>query len=427
MKSVYQSVFIKNIHKARHGQIVLQLPDGTVQTCGSKDGNSPAALRVLDKRFFREVVHGGGIGLGESYQRGHWTSNDVTKVLRWLLVNSPQIAPKMSPFLAGIVKRANNLINAVHHLRNRNTIEGSRENIHAHYDLGNEFYKTFLDNSMTYSSGYFTSKEDTLEDAQFEKYDRLCRKLNLAPMNHVLEIGCGWGGFAIHAATHYGCCVTATTISQEQYIEARRRVRAAGLENRIHITMTDYRELEGKFDRIASVEMLEAVGKEYLGEYFERVEDLLETGGLAGIQVITCPNPLYEAYSKRVDWIQKHIFPGSHLPSTHALLERANINGNLETYHFESFGLHYARTLKQWRERFTEHWPEIEQQGFDEAFKRKWEYYFSYCEAGFEERHVNVCQLVFGRADETSYQYETSDQSAQQRESKFELASLNAS
>ena len=424
MKSLYRNVIVKSLQKARAGSANLHTPDGLVIPCGNADGPTELELYVHDDAFFREIAHKGSIGLGESYQRGHWSTNDLTGLLRWLLVNMNDIAPETSPLAAKLFRAINALLDTVSHRRNRNTIDGSRENIFAHYDLGNDFYKTFLDPSMTYSSGFYREPSDSLAAAQSEKYDRLCRKLGLTSMHHVLEIGCGWGGFAMHAARHYDCCVTATTISKAQFDEGSRRVKEAGLENRIDLTTSDYRKLEGKFDRIASIEMLEAVGQEFLGEYFQRIGELLEPGGLAGIQVITCPNPLYDKNHSRPDWIQKHIFPGSHLPSTHALIEKAETAGKLEAYHMESFGVHYARTLNEWRERFLDNWETIERQGFDRAFKRKWEYYLAYCEAGFLQRHVNVFQMIFGRADETSYQYELRDQATKRQTATPRTAAL---
>jgi len=406
MDQLTKKIVLRSLLKARKGSLAMTQPGQAAMVFGTPDDHSPVTLDVLDNRFFTELVSKGGIGLGEAYQKGYWKSNDLTGALRWLLVNSQYIAPEVSPHLARLARSTNALFNGILHLRNRNSIEGSQQNIHVHYDLGNAFYETFLDPSLTYSSAYFKNEDTPLEEAQTEKYDRLCRKLRIEPGMRLLEIGCGWGGFAIHAASNYGCRVVGTTISKEQYDKAKQRVIDAGLEDRIEITMTDYRKLNGSFDRIASIEMLEAVGQQYLGAYFKQVESLLAPNGLAGVQVITCPNPLYEGYRRRVDWIQKHIFPGSHLPSTRALIQHAEAPGGLDVYHLESFGLHYARTLKEWRLRFMERWNDIEPMGFDKAFQRKWEYYLAYCEAGFAERHVNVCQLIFGRADETAYQYE---------------------
>lgn len=406
MNSLYKKVILNGLKKGRIGKIRIQLADRTTIECGVADCEYAPTLSVHNDAFFTELAHKGGVGLGEAYQRGYWSSSHLTETLQWLLKNSPYFASDVSPYFASIARWANAALSGMLHFRNRNNIDGSRSNIHAHYDLGNSFYETFLDPSLTYSSAYFQSESYSLEQAQEEKYDRLCRKLDICSTSHVLEIGCGWGGFALYAAQRYNCCVTGTTISKEQYDRACQRVREAGLEDRIDITMTDYRKLQGTYDRIVSIEMLEAVGEEYLGAYFKQVESLLEPNGLAGIQVITCPNPLYDEYKTRVDWIQKHIFPGSHLPSTHALIENAESSGSLDLYHLESFGLHYARTLKEWRIRFLEKWNAIQPMGFDDAFKRKWEYYLAYCEAGFAQRHVNVCQLVFGRADETAYRNE---------------------
>ena len=406
MDQLTKKIVLRSLRKARRGSLVMLCPGQTSMVFGNPDDQLSVTLEVLDKHFFTELVSKGGIGLGEAYQKNYWKSDDLTGVLRWFLLNIHYIAPYVSPHLARLARFANSLFNGFLHFRNRNSIEGSHQNIHVHYDLGNEFYQKFLDPSMTYSSAYFQNEDTSLEEAQFEKYDRLCRKLRIEPGMNLLEIGCGWGGFAIHAASRYGCRVVGTTISKEQYDKAIQQVADAGLKDRIEITMTDYRKLTGKFDRIASIEMLEAVGQEYLGTYFKQVESLLAPGGLAGVQVITCPNPLYEGYRRRVDWIQKHIFPGSHLPSTRALIEHAETPGSLDLYHMESFGLHYARTLKEWRLRFLESWNDIEPMGFDRAFRRKWLYYLAYCEVGFAERHVNVCQLIFGRADETAYLYE---------------------
>lgn len=412
MSDLYQTFTIKSLKKAKHGGILLQLPDGAFIKCGTVlDEASAITFRIHNTKTFKMICLQKGIGLGESYQLGYWSSNNLTALLEWLCVNlrdiSASITPAASVAIAGFAK----LAETFGHWKNRNTIDQSERNIHAHYDLGNQFYKSFLDPSLTYSSAFFTSDTQSLEDAQVEKYDRICRKLDLRPEHHLLEIGCGWGGFALHAARNYGCKVTGITISKEQLAEAKKRVEAAGMQERIEIRYADYRTLKGEFDRVASIEMLEAVGEHFLDEYFSKVEGLLAPDGLAAVQVITTPNPLYKKYRVSVDWIQKHIFPGSHLPSSHRLLEAAE-EGNLDLLHQETFGLHYAKTLALWRLRFLENWNHIEPQGFDDAFKRKWEFYLCYCEAGFRQRHINVMQMVFGRPDEEAYRFEEQSPSA---------------
>jgi len=406
MSDFYQTFAIKSLKQAQHGGILLELPNGETIECGDiAEKEEALRFRIHNPMTFKMVCLKKGIGLGEAYQLGYWSSNNLTALLEWLCVNLRALSANITPTLSLATSAAAKLLETLGHWRNRNTVGQSEKNIHAHYDLGNQFYKSFLDPSLTYSSAFFTSEAQALEDAQAEKYDRICRKLNLQAHHHLLEIGCGWGGFALHAARNYGCKVTGITISKEQLAEAKRRVADAQMERQIDIRYADYRTLKGEFDRVASIEMLEAVGEDFLDEYFSKVEGLLSPGGLAAVQVITTPNPLYKKYCVSVDWIQKHIFPGSHLPSSHRLLEAAEL-GNLDLLHQETFGLHYAKTLALWRLRFLENWGHIEPQGFDEAFKRKWEFYLCYCEAGFRQRHINVMQMVFGRPDEAAYDYE---------------------
>lgn len=408
MSNLYQSVILKNLNNAEHGSIKVILPDSETLICGNRSkAPNQIEFRIHNVDTFRRMSLNRGIGMGEAYQLGYWSSNNLSALLEWFCINLPSISPNVTPAVGSALSFGLKLADKATHWRNRNTIKQSEKNIHAHYDLGNEFYKEFLDPTLTYSAAFFTNEKQGLKDAQAEKYDRICRKLDLKPEHTLLEIGCGWGGFASHAARHYGCKVTGITISKEQLAEAKHRVEAQGLNHLIDIRYADYRTLEGKFDRIASIEMLEAVGENYLDEYFSKVEGLLAPGGIAAVQVITTPNPLYQKYRSSVDWIQKHIFPGSHLPSSHRLLEAAE-KGNLDLMHQETFGLHYAKTLALWKELFLERWPNIHQQGFDESFKRKWEFYFSYCEAGFRQRHINVMQMVFARPDETSYSFEGS-------------------
>jgi cyclopropane-fatty-acyl-phospholipid synthase len=268
------------------------------------------------------------------------------------------------------------------------------------------FYEKFLDESMAYSSAFFLHDDMSLGDAQTEKMDRICRKLSLQPEDHVLEIGCGWGSQAIHMARRYGCRVTAITLSPSQREYASRMVAEAGLSGRIHIHLTDYRHVRGKYDKIVSIEMLEAVGEKFLPRYFSECDRLLKPGGLMAVQSILGAERRYRHYRKNSDWIRKHIFPGSHLPTVSSLAKAKPDHLDLDLYHFESFGLHYARTLLLWLQRFQSEWPHIEALGFDALFSRKWSYYLAFCAAAFAERHINVAQFVWGRTNCRSYSFE---------------------
>jgi cyclopropane-fatty-acyl-phospholipid synthase len=304
--------------------------------------------------------------------------------------------------LSGSKKRwsALNLLkgfNRLGHLIRANSREGSRKNISAHYDLNNEFFALFLDPSMTYSSAVFAKPDEDLEEAQREKYDRLCRKLKLNSSDHVLEIGSGWGGFVVHAAKNYGCRITTVTISSEQFVYATERVEKEGLSHLVEVRLQDYRTIDGEYDKIVSIEMLEAVGHEFLETYFKKVQSILKKDGIAAFQVITSPDSRYEQFRTGVDFIQKHIFPGSLLPSIAAMNDAVHATGDMHLHHLEEFGLSYARTLAQWKESFNAKLDQVRTLGFDEAFIRKWNYYLSYCEAGFAMRNISVVQMVYAR------------------------------
>lgn len=381
-------------------------PDGTVRTFGTPiPGEDPAEIHVHNHRFFRRVLLHGEIGFGEGYMDGDWTTPDLTGLIAAMIENLERI-----PHMSGSRMKATGYhvlktFNTFAHWRRRNTRQNSQRNIHAHYDLSNDFYALWLDPSMTYSSAWFNGAED-LRQAQENKYQRLCEKLRLRPGMHVLEIGCGWGGFSIHAAHHYGVKVTAITISEEQYRKARERVHAEGLTDSIDIQLTDYRDVRGSFDAIASIEMLEAVGHQYLTTFFDQCHQLLNPDGCLGLQVIVCPDSRYEAMRKSTDWIKKHIFPGGQLPSVKALMDSINATGDLYLQHLESFGLHYAKTLRIWRERFNRQREAVMELGFDESFVRKWNYYLAYCEAAFATRNINVSQMIFTRPNNTRFALE---------------------
>ncbi|MBS1638207.1 MAG: class I SAM-dependent methyltransferase [Bacteroidetes bacterium] len=375
----------------------MTMPSGEQIVLGNNQGHIRADIRIKDQAFFKHCVLYGDIGFGEAYVEGYWDTDSITDVICWVLLNIEN-APGVSGSAAQSV--ALNLLkvfNKIYHLRRSNSLTGSRKNISEHYDLNNDFFALFLDPGMTYSSAYYREPDMTLEQAQFEKYDRLCKQLHLQPTDHVLEIGSGWGANAIHMARHYGCRVTTVTISEEQYKLALERVRAAGLEAQIQVLLKDYRHIEGTYDKIVSVEMIEAVGAEYYNDYFRKCHELLNKQGILAIQAITCPDSRFESLRTGVDWIQKHIFPGSLLPSVAAMNKAINNTGDMTLVDLKDIGLHYARTLAEWRVQFNRNLEQVKQLGFDNRFIRKWNYYLSYCEAAFAMRNIHVMQLVYTR------------------------------
>ena len=351
----------------------------------------PASLRVIDPRFYGRVALSGSLGFAESYLRGEWTTDDLTSLLRLFARNVTRHGGGRWTDAA----LARPLARLGHALR-ANSRRGSHRNIQAHYDLGNEFYALFLDETMTYSCAVFAETTSTLHEASVRKLDLVCRKLDLGPNHRVLEIGTGWGSFAIHAAKTYGCHVTTTTISEAQRQMALERVRAAGLSDRIEVLGTDYRDLSGTFDRLVSIEMIEAVGHANLPAYFRTCAERLRPDGAMLLQAITMPDRDYQDYLASVDYIQRYVFPGSSLPSLGAIT-RAVARTDLRVDHVESISHHYGETLRRWRRAFTTRLAEVRALGFDERFVRLWTYYLCYCEAGFEERYVDNLQIVLAR------------------------------
>ena len=375
--------------KLEAGQLTVVDRSGAFEF-GQVRNDGPAALiNVHHRRFYRHIVLGGSLGAAESHIRGDWDSPNLTAVMRVLAQNAE--------ILAGVERGTARLLrplrSAASWLR-RNTPAGSKRNIAAHYDLSNEFFALMLDPTMTYSSGVFATCEASLEEAAIEKYDRICRKLQLAPEDHVLEIGTGWGGFAEHAATNYGCRITTTTISDEQHAYAERRFRYAGLDDRITLLKDDYRDVHGQYDKLVSIEMIEAVGQRFLPGYFAKCSDLLKPSGMMCLQSITIPDHRYDRYRKSVDFIQRYIFPGGFLPSMRAIGEGLGRSTDFRLFHMEDFGPHYADTLAHWRGNFWREIDSVKALGFDERFIRTWHYYLCYCEAGFRERQVGVSQLT---------------------------------
>lgn len=362
-----------------------------------------AELVVHDEAFFKQVVLFGDVGFGEAYMSKLWDTPDLTELVSWLIRNMNQL-----PGMSGSDRRFNpinflKVVNRISHVFKPNTAKGSRRNISRHYDLNNDFFRLFLDPSMTYSSALFTSEGMTLEQAQVEKYDHLCRSVKLNENDHVLEIGCGWGGFAVYAAKKYNCKVTGITISKEQYHYAVDRVKNEGLEDKVEFLMKDYRHVEGNFSKVVSIEMIEAVGHRYFNTYFETIDRLLDKNGVLGLQAIVIPDNRYDQYRKSVDWIQKHIFPGGLLPSIAKINSAINQAGNLNLFMLKEMGLSYARTLHAWYTNFELQLDKVKKLGFDEQFIRKWEYYLCSCEAAFKERNINVVQMVYARPNNPDF------------------------
>ena len=395
----YQRAVMQSLEQMTQGCLHLELPDGTPNIIGQPGAAISANVRITNWDFFKRCVLFGDIGFGEGYVDGDWETDDITRVIAWFILNVEN-----SPSMSG--SRSKKLVinllgwqNRITHLLRPNSLNTSRRNISEHYDLGNDFYRLFLDPTMTYSSAWFRSPTDTLEQAQTAKYDRLCQQLKLKPGEHVLEIGSGWGGFSRHAAKNYGVRITTVTISEEQFKYAQALMVKAGLTGQVEVRLMDYRQLTGQFDKIASIEMLEAVGDAYLETYFAKCHEVLKPGGLLGLQMITCPDSRHDSLKKNVDWIQKHIFPGSLLLSIHRVNEALRRTGDLFLYDLFDLGLSYAETLKRWRITFNQHEAAVRALNFDTRFIRKWNYYLSYCEAAFARRNISVVQAIYTRSN----------------------------
>jgi cyclopropane-fatty-acyl-phospholipid synthase len=399
--SFYQDVVLKFLSKMDKGRLYINNCDGEQITIGTGEGNISASIVVNSDEFYKRCILFGDIGFGEAYVEGLWDTDNITNVVKWFLhnvENSPGLSgSKVQAASLNLLKLYNKLV----HFKRANTVEGSKKNISKHYDLNNDFFASFLDPTMTYSSAYFFRDGLSLQEAQLAKYERLCRQLHLKPTDHVLEIGSGWGGNAIYMAKTYGCRVTSLTISEEQHKMAVERVIAEGLSDKVSILVKDYRLMEGKFDKIVSVEMLEAVGYKFMDTYFKKCHGLLKKSGILALQVITSPDSRFDSLRKGVDWIQKHIFPGSLLPSVAAINASVNRTGDMTMVDLKDIGLDYAKTLKLWFDAFNANLSKVKSLGFDDTFIRKWNYYLCYCEAAFVMRNINVMQLVYVRPNNT--------------------------
>jgi cyclopropane-fatty-acyl-phospholipid synthase len=377
----------------RYGQLVLQDAYGRMEF-GTPTAAHPdiVHVHVLDTGFYREVAANGSVGVGEAYMDGRWTCDNLLGLVQ-LLVRNRDLLDGME---SGLAKLGGMALRAWQALR-RNTREGARRNIAAHYDLGNDFFELFLSADLMYSSAMWEGCDDTLEAASNRKLERVCRKLNLQPTDRVVELGTGWGGFALYAARHFGCHVTTTTISREQYALASERIAAAGLCDRVTLVLHDYRDLRGQYDKLVSIEMVEAIGAAYLDTYFGCLGQLLKPDGMALIQAITIEDHRYSQALHSVDFIKRHVFPGAFIPSISALLAAKTRTSDLSLIHFEEFGESYARTLGVWRERFMAKLQQVRALGLDDRFIRLWEYYLAYCEGGFRERSIGVAHLLLAK------------------------------
>lgn len=397
-----QRLILSALERMTAGCLVLQLPDGSSRTIGTPGAEVSAQLRILNGAFFQKCLLFGDVGFGESYVDGDWETDSLERVISWAILNVEN-APAMSGSKARSI--ALNLLqfyNRLLHLLRPNSLSTSRRNIAEHYDLGNDFYRLWLDPTMTYSSALFTGPGQSLESAQSAKYDALCRKLRIRPGDEVLEIGSGWGGFACHAAKHYGCRVTTVTISEEQFKYAAERFVREGVADRVTIQLKDYRLITGRFDKVASIEMMEAIGDRYLETFFAKINEVLKKDGLVGLQYITVPDCRHAELKRGVDWIQKHIFPGSLLLSIGRVNQALHRTGDLFLHHMEDLGASYAKTLHLWWEAFNARLPEVQALGFDARFARKWNYYLQYCEAAFASRNISVVQAVYTRPNNRS-------------------------
>jgi cyclopropane-fatty-acyl-phospholipid synthase len=387
-----KSAVIGRLAKLEYGSLTLIDGDDCRRFGKSRHGEPHLTLTIHDPAAWLDVACSGGLGAGEAYMAGRWHCDDLTGLVQ-LFLRNPQVMYGLNGGAGSIMS----WVNRAWHALRRNTLKGSRRNIAAHYDLGNELFELFLDDTMMYSCAIFEHPQATLKQASVAKLDRVCRKLDLQPGDHLLEIGSGWGGLAIHAARHYGCRVTTTTISREQYSLAVERVERAGLSDRVTVLCEDYRKLKGHYDKLVSIEMIEAVGHNYFNAYFEKCSELLKADGLMLLQSITIAEQRYAAAKRSVDFIQRYIFPGGCLPSVAVLGDAVARNTDMRIRDLEDIGPHYATTLQHWRQRFLSRLEAVRACGYPDEFIRMWEYYLCYCEGGFRERAIGTVQVLLGK------------------------------
>jgi cyclopropane-fatty-acyl-phospholipid synthase len=392
LAGIARRAVFSHLRKIERGSLTV-IEGNELRTFG-RQGGLTATITVHDPAFYTDMAFGGSIGAGEAYMAGFWSADDLTTLVRIIVLNRRVLAD-IEGGLAALLQPLHWLMHALR----KNTQEGSRKNISAHYDLGNDFYRLWLDRTMTYSCNIFEREDATLEDAATAKYDRICRKLGLKPSDYVLEIGTGWGGFAVHAAKNYGCRVTTTTISRQQHDWAKDLFAREGVADRVELLFEDYRDLTGKFDKLVSIEMIEAVGHHFLDTYLKVCADRLKDDGMMALQTITIIDQAYEAQIKSVDFIRRYIFPGGFIPSVAAITRSLAKVTDLRFFHVEDLTPHYARTLHVWRERFFANLDAVRKLGYPETFIRMWEYYLCYCEGAFRERYIGSVQLVLTKPD----------------------------
>lgn len=394
MDRAARNAVLRQLERLDYGNLTLVDGEQVWEFGGENPAELTATLTVLDHRFYPEIAFGGSIGGGEGFMHGYWRCDDPVALVRLLLRNR-HVLDGMEGGMAALTRP----LQKVYHWINRNSRAGAKRNIAAHYDLGNDFFALWLDQTMMYSSAIFAQPDMSLFDAQQFRLDHVCRKLDLQPGDHVVEIGTGWGGFALHAVQHYGCRVTTTTISDEQYEKARQRVQEAGLQDRITLLREDFRDLEGSFDKLVSIEMIEAIDHGLFNAFFSKCSQLLKPGGAMLLQAITIADQRYEQYRKSIDFIQRYIFPGSGLPSSAVMTDCVARNTDMRLLDLEDIGLHYATTLNQWRRNFLSCLDEVRAQGYPERFIRMWEFYLVYCEGAFLERAISDVQIVFTKPE----------------------------
>ena len=394
--ALLRALLLKVLSKASEGHFVLKENGTIIAEVGSPSADLQAEADVLDQRAYERALLGGNTAAGEAYVDGWWTSPDITQVTRFFSRNLSMMDYWDSRF-GWLLKP----FKTMRYLRRLNSKRQAKKNILAHYDLGDELYQTFLDPKMQYSSAIFDVESNSLEEAQVNKLTRICDQLKLREDDHLLEVGSGWGGLAIFAAENYGCQVTTTTISDNQYRYAKNKIDAAGLSNKINLLSDDYRLLQGKFEKVVSVEMIEAVGKKYLSGYFQKLNDLLKPGGLLMLQAITIADQRLKSYSSNEDFIQKHIFPGGFLPSVYLISKILADSTELVMRDFRDIGLDYSKTLSHWHKNLLEKKDALNQLGYDDQFYNLWTYYLGYCEGGFLERRISASQMLMSKAPHT--------------------------